>query len=183
MILKKSIRSKLHRYNYNLAARPSHFIKDLLYYYSTSSRRRFFWCVNFSSPSLSLSHLHTRVFAWLGGQVSIARGGTSSASAQPPTVGGMKKMEAQSKYVYLRCIHAFGKFWHRFVSVLTNKLSASELSRKFVKSALLVGCVHCYRYMHGYFPPFCLPPTTPARENKPFSTFFFLDSFYAGSNT
>ncbi len=58
--------------------------------------------------------------------------------AQPPTVAC--KMEAQSEYVHVAhtffCI--FGADLHAQL-VLINKISASELRRKSIKSALLVG--------------------------------------------
>ncbi len=57
---------------------------------------------------------------------------------QPPM--GVCKMEAQLEYVCTRCIlilACLGADLHA-QSVLSNKISASELKRKFIKSALLV---------------------------------------------
>ncbi len=42
--------------------------------------------------------------------------------------------------IYTHCIHAFARLYAQ--SVLISKISASELSRKFIKSALLVGCYY-----------------------------------------
>ncbi len=53
---------------------------------------------------------------------------------QPPMA--VCKMEAQSEYVHVA--HTFGTNLHA-QSVLINKISASELSREFIKTALLVG--------------------------------------------
>ncbi len=50
------------------------------------------------------------------------------------------KMEAQLEYVHIAC--TFSHVWSRFVMLgrcLPRKISASELRRKFIKSALLVG--------------------------------------------
>ena len=49
-------------------------------------------------------------------------------------------MEAQLEYVLIA--YMFLHFWHRFVcsvGAYHNKISASELSQKFIKSAFLVG--------------------------------------------
>ncbi len=50
-------------------------------------------------------------------------------------------MEAQLEYVRTHCMHVFARLALICVlsRVLTNKISASELSRKFIKGALLVG--------------------------------------------
>ena len=55
---------------------------------------------------------------------------------QPPTV--VNKMEAQLEYMPYTLQNTFGADLYA-KSVLINKISASELSRKFTKSALLVG--------------------------------------------
>ncbi len=57
---------------------------------------------------------------------------------QPPTV--VCKAEAQLEYIHIAytCFCTFGTDLPA-QSVLINEISASELSRKFIKSALLVG--------------------------------------------
>ncbi len=62
----------------------------------------------------------------------------SPSSSQPPMVEC--KMEAQSEYVHIPCTYfrTFGADLYA-QSVIINKISASELSQKFIKSALLVG--------------------------------------------
>ncbi len=61
-------------------------------------------------------------------------------TAQPAMVAC--KMQAQSEHVHVACM--FLLVWCPLalysVGVLINKISASELRRKFIKSALLVGC-------------------------------------------
>ncbi len=55
-------------------------------------------------------------------------------TTQPPTV--VCKMEAQLKYLHI----AYTVFANSYSqSVFINKISASELSQKFIKSAFLVG--------------------------------------------
>ncbi len=63
-----------------------------------------------------------------------------TSTTQPPTVAS--KMKAQLEHV-TRCIHVFAHLGADTYaqSVLINKISASELSRKSVESALLVGSV------------------------------------------
>ncbi len=58
---------------------------------------------------------------------------------QPPTVAC--KMEAQSEYVHIAHTFFFCTFGADLYaqSVIIHKISASELSRRFIKSALLVG--------------------------------------------
>ena len=59
-------------------------------------------------------------------------------TAQPPTVAC--KMEAQSEQVHVACtfLHVFDTDWYA-QSVLSDKIYALELRRKFIKSVLLVG--------------------------------------------
>ena len=60
--------------------------------------------------------------------------------ARPPMV--VCKMEAQLDYRYTHCTHVFFCMFGSDLyaqSVLINKISESELSRKFTKSVLLVG--------------------------------------------
>ncbi len=66
--------------------------------------------------------------------------GGAPVPAQPPTV--VCKMEAQLEYT--QCIvHVFARLAPicNAQPVLINKISAVELSLKFIKSALLVGCL------------------------------------------
>ncbi len=74
-------------------------------------------------------------------------GGThevKSSAAMPNQQLRYAKMEAQLEYVYTlhTCFCMFGADLYA-QSVLINKVSASELSRKLIKSALLVG-YKCY---------------------------------------
>ena len=74
-------------------------------------------------PEEVLAHTHTH---------------THTHTTQPAMV--VCKMEAQSEYV-TRCTHVFARLGtdSHAQSVLIDKISASELRRKFIKSALLVG--------------------------------------------
>ncbi len=98
-----------------------------------------------------------------------------------------------------RCMHVFATFGPDLhaQSVLSNKISASELSRKFVKSTLLVGLQHytyirlvCGRCHHRYqsctvpsSPPPPPPPPPAPMEHAPrnrvthFSTLFLPLSY------
>ncbi len=78
--------------------------------------------------------------------ISNLRGGSKGGEeegrkrgTQPPLAAC--KMEAQSERVHVACTR-FCTFGHRFCmlqSVLSNKISASDIRRKFIESALLVG--------------------------------------------
>ncbi len=59
--------------------------------------------------------------------------------SQPATV--VCKMEAQLEYVYITYLHVFARLELTCMlsRCLKNKISASEFSRNFIKSALLVG--------------------------------------------
>ncbi len=106
--------------------------------------------------------------------------------AQPPTVAC--KTETQFEYV-TRCIHVFARLVaDSFAqSVLSNKISASELSRKFIKSALLVGYVRvcgrrdseflCQLEKKRHFIFFPQLPT-PLFQLKKQRFFFFLLPFF-----
>ncbi len=66
----------------------------------------------------------------------------------PTTNGGMQN--GSSVGIHTHCIHVFCTFGADFFaqSVLINKISASELSRKFSKTALLVGSPHFFLPRH-----------------------------------
>ncbi len=59
----------------------------------------------------------------------------------PTTNGGYAKMEGQLEYIYLQIAYTFCTFGADLYpqSVLINKISESDFSRRFIKSALLVG--------------------------------------------
>ncbi len=70
---------------------------------------------------------------------NLARG-CKGETSQPPTV--VCKMESQLKYIRTHCIHVFARLTPICTYaqlVIINNISTSELSRKFIKSALLVG--------------------------------------------
>ncbi len=79
---------------------------------------------------------HTCTRGWIG--KGLERSEVMHSGTQPPTVA--RKMEAQSENVHVACtfLTRFGTDSYA-QSVHINKISASELSRKFIKSALLVG--------------------------------------------
>ena len=54
---------------------------------------------------------------------------------QPPMA--VCKMEAQSEYVHVA--HTFGTNLHAQSVLINKQIAASELSREFIKTALLVG--------------------------------------------
>ncbi len=70
-------------------------------------------------------------------------------------------MEAQLEYIDIAYRYKFLHVWRRSVvmlmSVLINKISASELSRKFIKSALLVGWALPFRTWRTCLPAINLP--------------------------
>ena len=83
-------------------------------------------------------------FLWsLGGNSGAWRGGGGWKAWfflwNPTTNGGMQS--GSSVGTCTLCMHVFGKFGAnlRVESMIINKISASEISRKFVKGALLVG--------------------------------------------
>ena len=61
------------------------------------------------------------------------------STTNPTTKVGVQN--ESSVEIYTCCIHVYRTFGADYYaqSVLINKISASELSRKFIKSALLVG--------------------------------------------
>ncbi len=67
------------------------------------------------------------------------RPGTRDAREDPTTNGGMQN--GSSVGICTRCVHVFARLGADVYaqSVLINKVSASELSRKFIKVASLVG--------------------------------------------
>ena len=71
------------------------------------------------------------------------------SGTQPPSVGC--KMESPLEYLHISSsINVFAHFGANLYaqSVFINKISASELSRKFIKSALLVGSACYYQLCH-----------------------------------
>ena len=62
-----------------------------------------------------------------------------TGGGDPTTNGGM--LNGSSVGIRTRCVHVFARFGADLhaQSVLVSKNSASDLSRKFIKSALLVG--------------------------------------------
>ncbi len=90
--------------------------------------------------------------------------------AIPTTKGGMQYG------IYTHCIHVFCTFGADLYpqSVLIDKMSASELSRKFVKSALLVGILEiCCLYGKERCSKNFQPPPPFFKEFFLFFSFFF----------
>ncbi len=76
-----------------------------------------------------------------------------------------------SEYVHIAYVHDFAHLVPIFFaqSVLINKISASELSRKFIKSALLVGVSFFYFPSYYFRPPSSAFPYIQ-REKEDLST-------------
>ena len=74
-------------------------------------------------------------FLFFGAHTLCQMSKVDECPAQPPTV--LSKMKAQLESI-TQCIHIL-HFWHSVGAYYCNKLSVLELSRKFTKSALLVG--------------------------------------------
>ena len=85
-----------------------------------------------------------------------------TVSTQPPTQRWCAKLEAQLECTLQTHFCTFGvDFYDR--SVLINKISASEPSWKFIKSALLVG--HWYRAEEKKSSPLSPPPSSKRTRN------------------
>ena len=71
-----------------------------------------------------------------GGERNVVR----PASLSPPQPATVACKNESSVGICTHCMHFFARRFANLLETYYNKTSASELSRKFIKSALLVGC-------------------------------------------
>ena len=96
----------------------------------------------------------------------------SRTSSYPTTNGGVQN--GSSVGIDAHCTHVFctiGDLYARSVHI--NKISALELSRKFIKSPLLVGCYRNVSFLNvvgQYRSTFLAPPPSPFND----AHFFFI---------